>query len=245
MDRDKPMEVAVAIGTEPVTALMAATALPTGVNEADIIGALRREPLELVKCRTVDLHVPATSEIVIEGYIAPHETKKEGPFGEYTGYRASGVHDWPVLNVTAITHRNDPILTMSAMGVPVDDAAVIMPFTMGADVLEELRDVKQFPVDFVYLPPEGVSHIWVVSTKVPYQTYPKNLAMNVWATKPGSVYASVLVVVNDDVDITDIGKIMWILATRVHPVRDTSTEPHTLTSPLLPWPHPDERARMD
>ncbi|MEE8397497.1 MAG: UbiD family decarboxylase, partial [Desulfobacterales bacterium] len=85
---NRPMEFAVAIGTEPITALVGGAGIPAGVNEVDIIGGIRVEPLDVIKCETVDLEVPATSEIVIEGEVKPHERKKEGPFGEYGGYRS-------------------------------------------------------------------------------------------------------------------------------------------------------------
>jgi len=118
--RGKHMEFAIAIGTEPVTPWVAGTRFPPNVSEADIIGGIRGAPLELVKCETVDLAVPATSEIVIEGFIPPHERREEGPFGEYTGFMASDRALRPVYHVTAITYRNNPILPVTCMGVPVD-----------------------------------------------------------------------------------------------------------------------------
>lgn len=245
--RGQRTEFATAIGTEPVTALISATGIPAGVNEADIIGALRRKPLELVKCKTVDLYVPATSEVVIEGYIDPHDRRDEGPFGEYTGYSAGGKHHWPVCTVTAITHRNNPIVPMSVMGVPVDDAAVLSSFTMGAEILEELRDKRQFPVDFVYFPPDAVTHICLVSTKeVPksFTAYPRSLAMNIWSTKSGHDYSNIVMVVNNDVDITDFGQVLWALATRVHPDRDIWKLPGTFSIVLLPWLTPEEKEKM-
>ena len=111
--RGKPMEFAIAVGTEPVTPWVAGTRFPPNVSEADIIGGIRRLPLELVRCETVNLAVPATSEIVIEGFIPPHERKEEGPFGEYTGFMASDRALRPVYHVTAITHRNNPILPVT------------------------------------------------------------------------------------------------------------------------------------
>ncbi len=118
--RGKHMEFAIAIGTEPVTPWVAGTRFPPNVSEADIIGGIRGAPLELVKCETVDLAVPATSEIVIEGFIPPHERREEGPFGEYTGFVASDRALRPVYHVTAITYRNNPILPVTCMEVPVD-----------------------------------------------------------------------------------------------------------------------------
>jgi phenylphosphate carboxylase alpha subunit len=213
-------------------------------NEAEVIGGIRDKPLELVKCRTVDLSVPATAEIVIEGFVDPRELKDEGPFGEYTGYMVSDRAPRPVLHVTCITHRNDPILTMTSIGVPVDEDHVVMPVVNAAEVLQELRDVKGYPVEFVYSVPEAAGHFWVISTKVPDKTYPRRLAMALWGTKTGR-YANYLLVLNDDVDITDLRQVMWALATRVHPERDILQIPHAYTSVLVPFMAPDERSKAD
>ena len=108
--RNMPMPFAIAIGIEPITALVATSGVSYGINEADVIGGIRGEPLNVIKCETNDLLVPATSEIVIEGEIPPYERMEEGPFGEYTGYQAKSSMPRPVYNVKAITHRNNPIL---------------------------------------------------------------------------------------------------------------------------------------
>jgi 4-hydroxy-3-polyprenylbenzoate decarboxylase len=152
--RGEPMEFAVAIGTEPVSSLVGALRVPTGVNEVEVAGGIRGEPVELVKCETVDLYVPATSEIVIEGVVPPHERRDEGPFGEYTGYLARESSPKPVFQVTALTYRDNPIQVHSCMGVPVDDSAVVTTVVRAADILDDLCQ-KGFPVKSVYLPPEG------------------------------------------------------------------------------------------
>lgn len=241
--RNQRMEFAVVIGGDPLVAMMAATALPDFVSEADVVGGLRGEPLEVVQCKTVDLQVPATAEIVIEGYIEPEELRAEGPFGEYTGYLASGRAKRPVYTVTAITHRNDPILVMSCMGVPVDDSHVIMPVTEAAEVYRELKDGYGFPVDFVFIPPEGTSHLYVVGTKVPDSSYVNRLAMALWSTKGGRIHCNSLIVVNDDIDVTDMKQVIWAWTTRMHPIRGIWQVPNTFASALLPWPTPDERAK--
>jgi UbiD family decarboxylase len=220
--------------------------IPAGVDEVDIAGAIRGRPVELVKCKTVNLEVPATSEIVIEGYIdiaedGSLEMRPEGPYGEYTGYRASGVHPRPVGTVTAITHRNDPILTMTCTGIPVDDGWVTN-FAWGSDLLEELRDVRQFPIDFIYFPVEAALTLLVVSTDVPYKGYPKDLAMAIWGTKCGAEFANYVLAVNKDVDITDLTQVMWAMVTRVHPDRGILKIPNTFTLPLLPWTNAEEKA---
>ncbi len=243
-DQGSPMEFAAAIGTEPVTALMGTASLGKGVNEAEVVGGIRGEPLEVVRCKTVNLYVPATAEIVLEGVIDPKERKDEGPFGEYVGYRAGGKNPRPVLKVQAVTHRNNPILTMCALGTPIDDVHTLHSVVEAAEVLEELRDIKGFPVDSVYAVPEAAGHLWAISTDVPDMTYPRRVAMAVWSTKSGR-YADYLVLVNKDVDVTNLGQLLWAMVTRAHPVRDLWPVEHVYSSLLLPWYTPQNRMRGD
>lgn len=219
--RNKPMEFAVVIGTEPVSSIVAATRTPVGVNEADLAGGIRGEPVELVKCETVDLHVPATSEIVIEGYAPPHERVPEGPFGEYTGYLARDNRPKPVFKITAMTYRNDPIQVHSCMGVPVDDSAVVTTVIRAANILQELKG-KGFPVRMVYCPPEAISHMAVISTETPFANFAKHLACAVWGSNSGRTIWY-LIVVDRDIDPTQMDQVLWALTTRCHPERGIST----------------------
>lgn len=205
------------MGGDPLAPIVACSMLPAYVNEVDVAGGLRGAPMELVKCETVDLYVPATSEIVIEGEILPHERKEEGPFGEYTGYRASEMSQKPVFHVKAITHRNEPILPVSCMGVPVDESAAIIPLTNAAEILDELRQ-KGLPIKMVYCPPEGVCHIAIISTKVPYTNFAKKVAHSLWATTPGT-YISYVIVVDDDVDVTNMEEVIHAISVKCHPYR--------------------------
>lgn len=228
--RNKPMPFAVVIGTEPVSPLIAGSFIPLGVNEADVIGGLRGEPLQLTKCETVDLEVPATAEIVIEGEMLPYERKDEGPFGEYTGYRSSHhPSPKPVYRVKAITHRNDPILPVSCMGVPVDDDHSTMSVTIAAEVLDFLRS-QGYPVKMVTVPPETASHMVVVSTKTPYAYFAKKIAHAIWGSQAGSILYWV-VVVDEDVDATNFNEVMHAVVTRCHPDRDVHKVPN---APIYP-----------
>ncbi|MDP2645693.1 MAG: UbiD family decarboxylase [Desulfobacterales bacterium] len=240
----RPMEFAAVIGAEPVTPLIGTASVAKGVNEADVIGAIRGEPLDLVRCKTVDLYVPATAEIVLEGIIDPQARKDEGPFGEYTGYCAGGKNPRPVLEVTAITHRNNPVITMCSLGIPVDDVHTIDSVLCSADILEELRDVKGFPVDTVYAVPEASVHFWAIATDVPDVTYPRRVAMATWSMKAAR-YADYLVLVNKDVDVTNLGQLLWAMVTRAHPVRDIWPVEHLYSSLLIPWYTPDKRKTGD
>jgi phenylphosphate carboxylase alpha subunit len=215
--RGKTMEFAVAIGTEPVSSIVGATRIPPGINEVDVAGGLRGAPVKLVKCETVDLWVPSTSEIVIEGIVPPHERLPEGPFGEYTGYLSRDKSPKPVFKVTAITHRNDPIQVHSCMGVPVDDSAVVTTVIRAANILQELKE-KGFPVRMVYCPPEAVSHMAIISTDVPFANFAKHLACAVWGSNAGRT-TWYLIVVDKDIDPTKMGQVLWALTSRCHPQR--------------------------
>lgn len=233
------MEFAVAIGTEPVSSLVGALRIPTGVNEVEVAGGIRGEPIELVKCETVDLYVPATSEIVIEGVVPPHERRDEGPFGEYTGYLARESSPKPVFEVTALTYRDNPIQVHSCMGVPVDDSAVVTTVVRAADILDDLSQ-KGLPVKSVYLPPEGISHLAVISTEVPFANFAKHLAFSVWGSTSGRT-TWFLIIVNDDIDPTNMNEVIWALSTRCHPERGIFSTGSSWSIPLLPFLSPYEK----
>jgi 4-hydroxy-3-polyprenylbenzoate decarboxylase len=237
--RNRPLEFAVALGSEPITPLMGGVRLPAGVNEADIVGAVRREPLEVVKCETVDLEVPATAEIVIEGELVPKERREEGPFGEYTGYMGGMRAPRPVYRVKAVTHRTDPILPVCCEGVPITDSHTVTMITKTVELLDDLRQ-RGFPIRMVWRPPEASGYVTVISTLVPYPNYPAYLANAVWGTKPGSS-ARFLIIVEEDVDPTDKDQVLWALATRCHPDRGIFKMPNAPGSALDPFLNPYER----
>jgi 4-hydroxy-3-polyprenylbenzoate decarboxylase len=230
---NRPMDIAVAIGTEPITSFIAASYIPKGVSEVDIIGGLRKEPLEIVKCETMDLFVPAASEIVIEGQVLPNTRKDEGPFGEYGGYMAGGRGPRPVIKVNAITYRNEPILTVSNMGTPVDDSDILTNITNSAELKYGLREAG-LPITEVYIPPQSCSNMCVVGTKTPYSNIAKQIASFIWSHKSG-FYIPRVIVVNDDVDPTDMDQVIFAFATKCHPERGTTVYKDMPGSPLTPF----------
>ncbi len=236
--RNKPMEVAIAIGVEPISTFCAASPLPYGVLEVDIAGGIRGEPVELIKCETVDLAVPATAEIVIEGEFRPHERMDEGPFGEYTGYVMSRKEPQPVIHVKAVTHRNNPILTMSCVGIPVDDN-VIHSVTSGAEFLEALR-ARGLPVTGLCLFPETSNFLTVVAVKTPYANVAGEIAHVVWGTRLG-LGTTYLIVVDDDVDPFNMEQVLHALATKCHPYRGIVRLEHAAGTGLTPWASTYER----
>jgi 4-hydroxy-3-polyprenylbenzoate decarboxylase len=235
--RNKPMEFAIAMGTEPVTPIIAGCRIPPGVSEADVIGGIRGEPLELVKCETVDLMVPAESEIVFEGKIHPNDLKDEGPFGEYTGYMAGDRDARPVCRISAVTHRTDPILPVTCMGVPVDDSAAQRPIFI-AGLLDDLRQ-RGFPIKMIYSTPEVSHHFMAVSTKVPYPNYVEDLAAAIFSSQGyRGIYQ--LFIVDEDINVTDLNEVMWAFSTRCHPGRGISIQ-KCVGHPLIPFISVEEK----
>jgi len=236
--KDKPMEVAIAIGVEPISTLCGGTPNPYGISEVDIVGGLRGEPVELVQCETVDLAVPATAEIVIEGELRPDDLREEGPFGEYSGYSSAPKTPRPTIHVKAITHRNDPIFTFSCLGVPLDDN-LIWCMAKSAAFLEALRE-RGFPVTGVYAVPESSTFFTVVGVKPVYPGIAADIAHLIWGID--AAHASpYVVVVGDDVDPFDVPQVLHTLATRCHPARGIVKAENCPVTPLLPFLDPQER----
>lgn len=229
---DRPMEIAIAIGVEPASTICAASPIPYGVTEVDIAGGIRGNPIELVKCETVDLEVPATAEIVIEGEVRPGDLRDEGPFGEYTGYVGGRRLPRSVVHVKAVTHRNNPIFTMSCMGVPVGDDHAVQAVTRSAGFLEALK-AEGIPVVGVYVPPEASTYMVVVAIRSP-EGRADHVAHTVWASRVGGSTPYV-VVVGEDVDPFNLPQVIHTLCTRCHPTRGIHPMPGSTQSALVPF----------
>lgn len=236
--RNAAMEVAIAIGTEPISNLCSASPIPYGISEVDVAGGVRGEPVELAKCETVNLFVPATSEIVIEGEILPDEKMDEGPFGEFTGYMVAPKQPRSVIHVKAVTHRNNPILTMSCVGVPPDDNT-ISSITKAADFLEALK-AQGLPISGVCVFPETSNLLTVVSVKPTYSYIAEDIAHILWGSRGGHI-AAYLIIVNDDVDPFNIGEVLHALVTKCHPNRGIVKLEHSPAMPLAPYLNLHER----
>jgi 4-hydroxy-3-polyprenylbenzoate decarboxylase len=221
----EPFPVAVALGADPATLLGAVTPVPDALSEYQFAGLLRGSKTEVVKCMTHDLQVPAGAEIVLEGRIHPGETALEGPFGDHTGYY-NEQERFPVLTVERITSRRDPIYHSTYTGKPPDE-----PATLGMALNEVFVPllVRQFPeiTDF-YLPPEGCSYrIACVSIRKQYPGHAKRVMFGIWSFLRQFMYTKFIIVTDDDVDVRDWKEVIWALATRVDPHRDTLITEHT------------------
>jgi len=222
----EPFPIAVALGADPATILGAVTPVPDTLSEYQFAGLLRGSRTEIVQCITHDLHVPASAEIVLEGFLRPdsedpsgYESAAEGPFGDHTGYY-NEVERFPVLTIERITMRRDPIYHSTYTGKPPDE-----PSVLGVALNEVFVPLlqKQFPeiADF-YLPPEGCSYrIAVVSLKKQYAGHAKRVMFGVWSFLRQFMYTKIIVVTDADVDIRDWKDVIWAITTRVDPARDT------------------------
>ncbi|CAO1660960.1 4-hydroxy-3-polyprenylbenzoate decarboxylase [Salinicola sp. NYA28a] len=215
----EPFPVAVALGADPATILGAVTPVPDTLSEYAFAGLLRGSRTELVKCGHADLQIPASSEIVLEGFIHPDDMAPEGPYGDHTGYY-NEVESFPVFTVERITHRRDPIYHSTYTGRPPDEPAVL-GLALNEVFVPILR--KQFPeiVDF-YLPPEGCSYrMAVVTMKKQYPGHAKRVMMGVWSFLRQFMYTKFVIVLDDDVDARNWEDVIWAITTRMDPARDT------------------------
>ncbi|MEE8471703.1 MAG: UbiD family decarboxylase [Dehalococcoidia bacterium] len=212
--QNKPMPFAIAIGADPLSSLVASTAFRKDQDEADYAGALAQEPIELVKCHTNDLLVPAQSEIVLEGEVVPGTSLPEGPFGEYPGYRLARMRMSPEYRVKAITHRNNPILTISNPGMPQDDSHVGISLGAAVAVKRAMR-AKGIPVAQVNWPPGGVTHLQVVSVTNPTREIIDMIEAMVLSSRTPICST---IIVDDDVDVFNMDEVWHAFVTKCHPL---------------------------
>jgi 2,5-furandicarboxylate decarboxylase 1 len=225
----KGLEVAIAIGTDPVIPLATQWMAPYGTDEMELAGALRGEPVEVVRAETVDLEVPATAEIVIEGTILPNVREMEGPFGEVSGYYTPA-NPKPVIEVSAITHRQNPIFQAALTGMPTTENHILKQLPLEATFYWSLK--KEFPgVTAVHFPAAGtVGMIAVIAMKQAYESE----ARNVIATMLGSRRNKIIIVVDDDIDIFNMEKVLWAVATRSQADEDVVIFPRLLATAMDP-----------
>ena len=211
------LEVAVAIGADPTTALAGILPVPPDLDEFMFSGFLRRDAVELVSCETVDLEVPANAEIVLEGYVELSEMRTEGPFGDHTGfYSLEG--EYPVFHVTCITHRKDPLYLTTIVGPPPQE-----DFFMGHAIERIFLPVMkmQYPeiVD-VAMPAEGIfQNLMIVAIRKSYPGHARKIMNAIWSLGQ-AMFTKVIVVVDHDVDVQNPREVVWKTLCAIDPQRD-------------------------
>lgn len=228
-EENKPLEIAIAIGVSPGVQICTQWEARYGVDELTLASALQGERLDVVKCETVDLEVPASAEIVIEGVIQPHRREMEGPFGEYTGYY-TGAFPKPVIEVTAITHRHNPIFQAALTGVPTTDNHIIKMIPMEASAYSLLK--QRFPgVRSVHCHGAGgVGMLGIISM----QQNAKYEARNMLSTAISAVGFKIAIAVDEDIDIYSMDSVMWAVCTRTQADKDLIVLPRATSFNLDP-----------
>ncbi len=213
----KRLEVAVAIGGDPAVIYSATAPLPAGIDEMLFAGFLRKEPVELVKCKTVDLEVPANAEFVLEGYVDPYERRVEGPFGDHTGFY-SPAEEYPVFHITCITRRKDAIYPATLVGKPPMEDCYMAKAT-------ERIFLPLLKLDFpeivdMNLPMEGVFHnCAIISIRKTYPGQAKKVINGLWG-KGQMMFAKLIIVVDEDVNVQDLRYTAWRILNNVDWKRD-------------------------
>src|SRR5690606_2083749 len=214
-----PFPVAVALGADPATILGAVTPVPDALSEYAFAGLLRGSKTALVKCKGNDLQVPATAEIVLEGFIHPDETAPEGPFGDHTGYY-NEVDTFPVFTIERITHRDNPIYHSTYTGRPPDEPAVL-GVALNEVFVPILQQRCPATVAFSLRPEGSSSRLAAVRVKKQSPGHAKRVMLGVGSFLRQFMYTKCVIVTDDDVNVGDWKDVIWAMTTRMDPARDT------------------------
>jgi len=229
-DQGRPLPVAISFGQDPLLFLMAASQIPWGASEYDYAGGIRGEPIEVILGEHTGLPIPAYAEVAIEGEVLPDQQRKEGPFGEWTGYYASGERLEPVLKVKSLMFRNDPIITgappfrpMAGADAGLIRAAFIWDYMEKAGV-PDVRGVGCYQGRFMV----------VVAIKQRYPGHAKQAGVIAGQCQTGAYLGRYVVVVDEDINVSDINDVLWALCTRVDPAQDIDIIRRCWSGPLDP-----------
>lgn len=241
-DRGEPCPVAMVIGSHPLMFLASCTEIPYGLSEYDWVGGISGEPVRVIKGPITGLPIPADAEIVLEGFASNATRLPEGPFGEWTGYYASGGRDEPVLDVKAIYYRNDPIILGSPPNKPPDEQARYRAFLRSALLRDDVEKAGVPDVQGVWCHEVGGSRLFVaISIKQRYAGHARQAGHIASMCHAGAYLGRYVVVVDEDIDPTNLEDVLWAMCTRSDPERSIDLIKRAWSGPLDPAIHPDEK----
>lgn len=230
-ENSQKTEVAIVIGADPATVFSAVAPVPEGLDKFLFAGITRKKGIELAKCRTIDVEVPATAEIVLEGYVDPSELNVEGPFGDHTGYYTPP-EPFPTFTLTGIMMRKNPIYLTTVVGKPILEDAYIGK-VIERSFLPLVRLFQPEVVDFSMPPAGWFQGLAIVSIKKRYPGQAKKVMMGLWGMGQLSL-TKILIVVDQDVNVHDMNDVIWAVTTRADPKRDTMLIDNAPTDTLDP-----------
>ncbi len=230
-DRGEKIPVAIIIGGEPATIFSSIAPVPEGLDKYLFAGITRKEGIKTVKCKTIDLDVPANAEIVLEGYVDPEDVRDEGPFGDHTGYYTPA-EPFPTFTLTGIMRREDPIYVTTVVGKPILEDAYIGK-VIERSFLPLIRMLQPEVVDYSMPAAGWFQGLAIISIKKRYPGQAKKVMMGLWGMGQLSL-TKTFVVVDDDINVHDMNDVIWAITTRADAVRDTIIINNTPTDTLDP-----------
>lgn len=230
-NREEKIPTAIIIGGDPATVFSSIAPVPEGLDKYLFAGITRKKGIKMVKCKTIDLEVPANAEIVLEGYVDPSDIRDEGPFGDHTGYYTP-VEPYPTFTLTGIMKRKDPIYVTTVVGKPILEDAYIGK-VIERSFLPLIRMFHPEVVDFSMPPAGWFQGLAIISIKKRYPGQAKKVMMGLWGMGQLSL-TKIFVVVDDDINVHDINEVIWAITTRADAARDTTIIDNTPTDTLDP-----------
>lgn len=240
--RGEACPVAVSIGHDPLLFLVAGLEIPYGVGELDVAGGLRSQPIEVIQSDVTGLPIPALAEAVLEGRVPPGVTREEGPFGEWLGYYAGGSRPAPILEVDLVRQRRDPILLGNLPSRPPNDDTYYRGILRSAMVWEELEAAGVPGVKGVWAHEAGGGRMWLtVAIEQRYPGHARQAGLIASQCHAGAYANRYVVVVDDDIDVTNTDEVIWALCSRVDPTEDVQILRGNWSTPLDPMSYPADQ----
>jgi 4-hydroxy-3-polyprenylbenzoate decarboxylase len=244
--RGERMPVVIVCGGDPMSFLMGSSEVPQGVCELDIIGGMRGQPVEVIKGPVTGLPIPANAEIVIEGFVEPDNARLEGPFGEWTGYYASDHRPEPVIDIKAIYHRNEPILLGCVPQRPPDEICRYRAIVRSALLRENIEKAGVPGVTAAWAHEVGNARLFLaVAVKQRYPGHGKQAGHIAAQCHVGAYCGRYVIVVDDDIDVSNLEEVIWALITRSDPATSIDVIRGAWSTPLDPRIEPERKAAGD
>ena len=244
MARKEPMPAAIVLGGDPLLFLMSCTELPYGISEYDIAGGLRGRPYQVIKGKVTGLPIPASAEIVLEGYIDPKKGKPEGPFGEWTGYYGSGVREEPYMDVQAVYYRNNPIMLGCPPQRPPDEISRYRSILRSGLLKQALEKAGLQGIKAAWASEVGNTRMLLcVAIEQRYAGHATQVGHVASQCHIGAYAGKYVVVVDDDIDVTNLEEVVWAMITRSDPATSIDIIHNAWSTPLDPRIAPEDRAK--
>jgi 4-hydroxy-3-polyprenylbenzoate decarboxylase len=244
MARNQPMPVAVVVGGDPLLYLMACNEVPYGISEYDIAGGLRKNPCPVIRGEVTGLPIPANAEIVLEGFVDPKKRRREGPFGEWTGYYGSDVRDEPVLDVKAIYYRDDPIILGCPPQIPPDEIARYRSVIRSGLLKQELEKAGLSGIKATWAHEVGNTRMLLaIAIEQRYAGHAIQVGHVASQCHVGAYAGRYVIVVDDDIDVSNLEELIWAMVSRSDPATSIDIIHNAWSTALDPRIHPDDKAK--